>query len=159
LTERPGALEFTSDDEKIIQMLAAYAAAAIQNARIMGQLRERDLALTRRNVDMVLLDGIASTLTSSLELDEILNKTLRLVMNYMKVETNVQITLWTTDERVLMEIHDGRGLDMGKMNSAIGHGLANMQTRAHTVSVDVDITSMVAEETTVLGWVPRNARG
>ena len=141
-------------------MLAAYAAAAIQNARIMGQLRERDLALTRRNVDMVLLDGIASTLTSSLELDEILNKTLGLVMNYMKIETNVQITLWTTDERVLMEIHDDdRSFDMGKMNSAIGYGLANVQTRAHTVSVDVDITSMVAEETTVFAWVPRNARG
>src|SRR5688500_269631 len=108
-------------------MLAAYAAAAIQNARIMGQLRERDLALTRRNVDMVLLDGIAPTLTSSLELDEILNKTLGLVMNYMKIETNVQITLWTTDERVLMEIHDDdRSFDMGKMNSAIGYGLANV---------------------------------
>jgi two-component system, NarL family, sensor histidine kinase DevS len=423
LTEKRGEPEFTSDDEKIIQMLAAYAAAAIQNARIMEQMRERDLALTRRNVDMALLDGIASTLTSSLELDEILNKTLGLVMNYMKVETgeiflldedkttlrmvlhrgeaaeafwrrslfkvgegfiglaaqnrepvvsnnlesdtrfmretvvkagfhqiaciplmsgenlmgvlsvatrhqepleersvqlltavgnwaglaienarlhanvrrfavlaererigmdlhdgiiqsiygvglslenallsineepanakervqqaidslnhviqdlrsyildlrprqlgndglinglrrlvtefrantfaevhlsgsekelihlpqenalalfhicqealanaakhakakNVQIALWTTDERVLMEIHDdGRGFDIGKVNSAIGHGLANMQTRAHAVSGDVDIASVIGEGTTVLAWVPRNARG
>jgi len=422
LTEKKGAPEFTSDDEKIIQMLAAYAAAAIQNARIMEQMRERDLALTRRNVDMALLNDIASTLTSSLELDEILNKTLGLVMNYMKVESgeiflldedkttlrmvlhrgeaaeafwkrnlfkvgegfiglaaknreamvsynlesdtrfmretvvkagfqqiaciplmsgenlmgvlsvatrhqepleersvqlltavgnwaglaienarlhanvrrfavlaererigmdlhdgiiqsiygvgltlenaflsinedpgnakervqraiddlnhvirdlrsyildlkprqlgndglmnglrrlvsefrantfaevylsgpekelihlpqghalalfhicqealanaakhakakNLQITLWTTDERVLMEIHDdGRGFEMGKMNSAIGHGLANMQTRAHAVSGDVDISSVLGEGTTVLAWVPRNAR-
>ncbi len=422
LTEKRGAPEFTSDDEKIIQMLAAYAAAAIQNARIMEQMRERDIALTRRNVDMALLNGIASTLTSSLELDEILNKTLGLVMNYMKVETgeiflldedkttlrmvlhrgeaaeafwksnlfkvgdgfiglaaknreamvsnnlerdtrfmretvvkagfqqiaciplmsgenlmgvlsvatrhqepleersvqlltavgnwaglaienarlhanvrrfavlaererigmdlhdgiiqsiygvgltlenaflsinedpgnakervqqaidglnhvirdlrsyildlrprqlgndglisglrrlvsefrantfaevylsgpekelvhlpqgqalalfhicqealanaakhakakNVQITLWTTDERVLMEIHDdGRGFEMAKMNSSIGHGLANMQTRAHAVSGDVDIASVVGEGTTILAWVPRTAR-
>ncbi len=43
----------------------------------------------------------------------------------------VWITLWTTDERVLREIDDdGRGIEMGKMSSAIGHGLANMQTRA-----------------------------
>ena len=423
LTEKRGAPEFTPDDEKIIQMLAAYAAAAIQNARIMEQMRERDLALTRRNVDMALLNGIASTLTSSLELDEILNKTLGLVMNYMKVESgeiflldedkttlrmvlhrgeaaeafwkrnlfkvgegfiglaaqnreavisyslesdarflrdtvvkagfhqiaciplmsgenlmgvlsvatrhqepleergvqlltavgnwaglaienarlhanvrrfavlgererigmdlhdgiiqsiygvgltlenafhsidddpgaarervqqaidglnhvirdlrsyildlrprqlgndglmnglrrlvtefrantfaevhlsgpekelvhlpqehamalfhigqealanaakhakakNVQITLWTTDERVLMEIHDdGRGFEMGKMNSSIGHGLANMQTRAHAVSGDVDISSVVGEGTTVLAWVPRSTQG
>jgi len=423
LTEKRGAPEFTSDDEKIIQMLAAYAAAAIQNARSMEQMKERDIALTRRNVDMALLNGIASTLTSSLELDEILNKTLGLVMNYMKVESgeiflldedkttlrmvlhrgeaaeafwkrnlfkvgegfiglaaknrealvsnnlesetrfmretvvkagfqqvaciplmsgenlmgvlsvatrhqepleersvqlltavgnwaglaienarlhanvrrfavlaererigmdlhdgiiqsiygvgltlenafhsieddpgnakervqraiddlnhvirdlrsyildlkprqlgndglmnglrrlvtefrantfaevylsgpekelihlpqehalalfhicqealanaakhakakNVQITLWTTDERVLMEIHDdGRGFEMGKMNSAIGHGLANMQTRAHAVSGDVDISSVIGEGTTILAWVPRNARG
>lgn len=423
LTEKKGAPEFTSDDEKIIQMLAAYAAAAIQNARMMEQMKERDIALTRRNVDMALLNGIASTLTSSLELDEILNKTLGLVMNYMKVESgeiflldedkttlrmvlhrgeaaeafwrrnlfkvgegfiglaaknrealvsnalegdarfmretvvkagfhqiaciplmsgenlmgvlsvatrhqepleersvqlltavgnwaglaienarlhanvrrfavlaererigmdlhdgiiqsiygvgltlenaflsinedpanakervqqaidglnhvirdlrsyildlkprqlgndglisglrrlvtefrantfaevylsgpakelvhlpqehalalfhicqealanaakhakakNVQITLWTTDERVLMEIHDdGRGFEMGKMSSSIGHGLANMQTRAHAVSGDVDISSVVGEGTTVLAWVPRNSHG
>jgi len=423
LTEKKGASEFTPDDEKIIQMLAAYAAAAIQNARSMEQMKERDLALTRRNVDMELLNGIASTLTSSLELDEILNKALGLVMNYMKVESgeiflldedkttlrmvlhrgeaaeafwkrnlfkvgegfiglaakdreamvskniesdtrfmretvvragfhqiaciplmsgenlmgvlsvatrhhepleersvqlltavgnwaglaienarlhanvrrfavlaererigmdlhdgiiqsiygvgltlenvflsinedpgtakervqqaidglnhvirdlrsyildlkprqlgndglisglrrlvtefrantfaevylsgpekelvhlspshalalfhicqealanaakhakakNVQITLWTTGERVLMEIHDdGRGFDMGKMSSSIGHGLANMQTRAHAVSGDVDISSVAGEGTTILAWVPRNARG
>ena len=80
-------------------------------------------------------------------------------MNYMKIETNVQITLWTTDERVLMEIHDDdRSFDMGKMNSAIGYGLANVQTRAHAVSGDVDITSIVGEGTTVFAWVPRNAR-
>ena len=86
LKETVDASEFTSDDEKIIQMLATYAAAAIQNARMMEQMRERDLALTRRNVDMSLLNGIASTLTSSLELDDILNQTLALVMNYIKVE-------------------------------------------------------------------------
>ena len=86
LTEKKDAPEFTADDEKIIQMLAAYAATAITNARLYEQMRERDIALTRRNVDMALLNGIASTLTSSLELDEILNKTLGLVMNYMRVE-------------------------------------------------------------------------
>ncbi len=86
LTNKTDAMEFTSDDEMIIQMLATYAATAIQNARTVEQMKERDLALTRRNVDMSTLDGIASTLTSSLELDEILNKTLGHVMNYMKVE-------------------------------------------------------------------------
>jgi signal transduction histidine kinase len=73
---------------------------------------------------------------------------------------NVQITLWTTDERVLMEIHDdGRGFEMGLMSSAIGHGLANMQTRAHAVSGAVDITSVPGEGTTILAWVPRNTHG
>ena len=59
-----------------------------------------------------------------------------------------------------MEIHDdGRGFDLEKMSSSIGHGLANMQTRAHAVSGDVDISSVAGEGTTVLTWVPRNARG
>jgi len=37
LTDKIDAEEFTTDDEKIIQMLAVYAAAAIQNARHVGQ--------------------------------------------------------------------------------------------------------------------------
>ncbi|MCC6569902.1 MAG: GAF domain-containing protein, partial [Anaerolineales bacterium] len=100
LTDKVDTLEFTSDDEKIIQMLATYAAAAIQNARLVEQMRERDLSLTRRNVDMSLLNGIATTLTSSLELNEILNQTLALVMNYMKVEAG-EIFLLTEDQNTL----------------------------------------------------------
>ena len=63
-------------------------------------------------------------------------------------------------DRLLMEIHDdGGGFEMGKMSSAIGHGLANIQKRAHAVSGDVDISSVVGEDTTILALVPRNARG
>lgn len=111
LTEKIDAPEFTSDDEMIIQMLAAYAATAITNARLYEQMKERDLALTRRNVDMSLLNGIASTLTSSLELDEILNKTLGLVMNYMKVEAG-EIFLLEEDKSTLrMVLHRGQAAE------------------------------------------------
>ena len=111
LTEKIDALEFTADDEMIIQMLAAYAATALQNARLYEQMKERDLALTRRNVDMGLLNGIASTLTSSLELDEILNKTLGLVMNYMKVEAG-EIFLLEEDKTTLrMVLHRGQAAE------------------------------------------------
>jgi signal transduction histidine kinase len=73
--------------------------------------------------------------------------------------TQVDISLWSTEERVLMEIHDnGKGFEMEKMSVTIGHGLANMQTRARTVGGDVDISSVIGEGTTVLAWVPRYAR-
>ena len=111
LTEKNGETEFDADDEMIIQMLAAYAATAITNARLYEQMKERDLALTRRNVDMGLLNGIASTLTSSLELDEILNKTLGLVMNYMKVEAG-DIFLLEEDKTTLrMVLHRGQAAE------------------------------------------------
>ncbi len=111
LSEKIDASEFTSDDEMIIQMLAGYAATAITNARLYEQMKERDLALTRRNVDMSLLNGIASTLTSSLELDEILNKTLGLVMNYMKVEAG-EIFLLEEDKTTLrMVLHRGQAAE------------------------------------------------
>ncbi len=111
LTEKIGASEFSEDDEMIIQMLAAYAATAITNARLYEQMKQRDLTLTRRNVDMSLLNGIASTLTSSLELDEILNKTLGLVMNYMKVEAG-EIFLLEEDKNTLrMVLHRGQAAE------------------------------------------------
>lgn len=111
LTEKMDVREFTADDEMIIQMLATYAATAIVNARLIDQMRERDVVLTRRNVDMSLLNGIASTLTSSLELDEILNKTLGLVMNYMKVESG-EIFLLEEDKTTLrMMLHRGQAAE------------------------------------------------
>ncbi len=111
LTEKKEAAEFTEDDEMIIQMLAAYAATAIQNAMLYEQMKERDVALTRRNVDMALLNGIASALTSSLELDEILNKTLGLVVNYMKVEAG-EIFLLEEDKTTLrMVLHRGQAAE------------------------------------------------
>lgn len=111
LTEKKDAPEFTADDEKIIQMLAAYAATAITNAHLYEQMRERDIALTRRNVDMSLLNGIASTLTSSLELDEILNKTLGLVMNYMRVEAGEIFLLEEDNKSLRMVLHRGQAAE------------------------------------------------
>jgi two-component system sensor histidine kinase DevS len=111
LTDKIGASEFNEDDEKIIQMLAAYAAAAIQNARLYQHLKERDIALTRRSEDLTLMNDFASTLTASLELDEILNKTLALVMNYMKVEAG-EIFLLEDDRKTLrLVLHRGQAAE------------------------------------------------
>ncbi|HET9589317.1 MAG TPA: GAF domain-containing protein [Anaerolineales bacterium] len=153
LTEKKGAPEFTPDDEKIIQMLAAYAAAAIQNARMMEQMRERDLALTRRNVDMALLNGIASTLTSSLELDEILNKTLALVMNYMKVESG-EIFLLDEDKSTLrMVLHRGEAAEaFWKRNLfKVGEGFIGLaaQNREAVVSHELENDTRFLRETVV----------
>lgn len=128
LTEKLDAPEFTSDDEMIIQMLATYASIAITNAQLYEEMRERDLALTRRHVDMSLLNGIASTLTSSLELDEILNKTLALVMNYMKVEAG-EIFLLEEDKSTLrMVLHRGQAAEAfwTKNSFNLGDGFIGM---------------------------------
>ncbi len=141
LTEKKDAAEFTSDDEMIIQMLAAYAATAIQNARLYEQMKERDLALTRRNVDMGLLNGIASTLTSSLELDEILNKTLGLVMNYMKVEAG-DIFLLEEDKLTLrMVLHRGQAAEAFWTRNIfiVGEGYPGIVAKTHQPLIGVHL--------------------
>ena len=247
LTDKIDAPEFTADDEKIIQMLAAYAAAAIQNARLHENTHRLAVLEERERIGMDLHDGIIQSIYGvglslesalhSFEEDpqdaksrvqhsiESLNQAIRDLRGYIldlrprqmgseglmsglnrlvtefrantlaKVQLmgndndikdlpqahsmvlfhiaqealaniakhakakQVEVSLWSTDERVLMEIHDnGKGFEMEKMNMTIGHGLANMQTRARSVGADVDISSVVGEGTTVLAWVPRHAR-
>ena len=247
LTEKIGTAEFTADDEKIIQMLAAYAAAAIQNARLHENTHRLAVLEERERIGMDLHDGIIQAIYGvglslesalhSFEEDpqdakarvkhsiESLNQAIRDLRGYIldlrprqmgneglmsglkrlitefraNTLANVQLTanenelkelpqahsmvlfhisqealaniakhakakqvdisLWSTDERVLMEIHDnGKGFEMEKMNTSIGHGLANMQTRVRSVGGDVDISSVPEEGTTVLAWVPRHTR-
>jgi signal transduction histidine kinase len=244
LTEKNGASEFTSDDEIIIQMLAGYAAAAIQNARLYENTHRLAVLEERERIGMDLHDGIiqaiygvglslegalhtieespaeakeriqhsiaglnqairdlrayildlrprqmgndglmsglrrlatefrANSLTEvvltgpdlepvdlsasqALALFHICQETLANTAKHAKAK-RVEITLWSTDERVLMEIHDdGKGFDMETKDLSIGHGLANMLTRAQSAGGDVDITSAPGEGTTVLAWVPR----
>ena len=247
LTEKIDSPEFTADDEKIIQMLAAYAAAAIQNARLHENTHRLAVLEERERIGMDLHDGIIQSIYGvglslestlhSFEDDpqdaklriqhsiESLNQAIRDLRGYIldlrprqmgseglmsglnrlitefRANTlaavqiagsdndikdlpqahsmvlfhicqealaniakhakarQVDISLWSTEERILMEIHDnGRGFEMETMSATIGHGLANMQTRARTVGGDVDISSVVGEGTTVLTWVPRYAR-
>ena len=141
LTEKKDASEFNADDEMIIQMLAAYAATAISNARLYEQMRERDIALTRRNVDMAFLNGIASTLTSSLELDEILNKTLGLVMNYMSVEAGEIFLLEEDGKSLRMVLHRGQAAEAFWTRNVfkVGDGYIGVvaETRKPVVSTDL----------------------
>jgi signal transduction histidine kinase len=70
----------------------------------------------------------------------------------------VDVRLWTTKERVLLEVaDDGQGFDLRKMSVTLGHGLSNMHVRARKVGGDVEITSAPGEGTTTLAWVPRRA--
>ena len=68
---------------------------------------------------------------------------------------HVEVSLWSTADRVLLEVSDdGRGFDTGKTQLTLGHGLANMETRAHNVGGEVEISSEPGHGTTVLAWVP-----
>ena len=67
----------------------------------------------------------------------------------------VEVLVWTTADRVLMEIHDdGKGFDTQKVQLTLGHGISNMQTRARNVGGDLELTSEPGEGTTILVWIP-----
>lgn len=102
---------FSEEDEQIIQMLAGYAAAAIQNARLYDNLRERDVALTQRSEDLALLNDIAAALVPTLGLDEIVNKTLALAMDYLHVEAGEIFLLDEETEILRLVLHRGEAAE------------------------------------------------
>ena len=86
LTEKIGAERFTEEDQRLIEMLAAYAAVAISNARMYKELIQRDRILTRRNENLALLNELASTLATSSDIDQILDKALTQLLDYLQLE-------------------------------------------------------------------------
>ena len=103
LTDKINGTSFSTDDERVIETLAAYAAVAISNARSYNELRERDRALTRRNQDLALLNNLASALASITELEELLETALNRVMNYFNLEIG-EIYLSEEDQTILTKV-------------------------------------------------------
>jgi two-component system, NarL family, sensor histidine kinase DevS len=111
LTEKINASEFTEDDETIIEMLAAYAGAAIYNARLYEALEDNRATLSRRNDELALLNQVGTALASSLELDEILNKTLALLMAHSKMEAGEVFLLEEDGETLRLMLHRGEAAE------------------------------------------------
>jgi two-component system sensor histidine kinase DevS len=107
LTDKQGYHEFTEQDERVIQTLAAYAAVAITNANLYKDLVNRDKALVERNEDLALLNDVAAALTSSLDVDEILDLTLTRVLSYLGVEAGEIFLSEDSEKEFHIEIHRG----------------------------------------------------
>ncbi len=111
LTNKRNAEAFSEEDEQIMQMLAGYAAAAIQNARLYGNLRERDIALTQRREDLALLNDIATVLVPAQGIEEIVHKTLALVMDYLHVEAGEIFLLDEETQTLRLVLHRGEAAE------------------------------------------------
>jgi len=100
LTNKIGADEFSPEDQQVIETLAAYAAIAISNLRLYQELTRRDQILTQRSENLALLNDLASTLASSSDIDQILDKALTQMMEYLHLDLG-DIFLREEDSKVL----------------------------------------------------------
>jgi two-component system, NarL family, sensor histidine kinase DevS len=107
LTEKQGYPEFTEIDEQVIETLAAYAAVAISNARLYQDVLERDQELVQRNQHLALINDIAATLAGSLDVDEILDKTLSRVISYLNVEAGEIFLREEGEKDLFLALHRG----------------------------------------------------
>jgi signal transduction histidine kinase len=246
LTNKMGAEEFTVEDEEMVQMLAAHAAIAIQNARLYEQVGRLAILEERTRIGMDLHDGIIQsiyavglTLESSRlvlpedpqEADQLLgvaieglNNAIRDIRNFIldlrpqrfagdlsealarlqrefQANTAVPVILTvsleavqglptavaraiflTTQEslaniarharasQVVVEIErvgaavrltvsdNGRGFDPATRDQAMGHGLANMRTRAEELRGVFSLESAPGQGTTIQLLLPATTR-
>jgi two-component system, NarL family, sensor histidine kinase DevS len=153
LTNKINAPEFTQDDETIIEMLAAYAGVAIDNAHLYENLRERDQTLTRRNEELDLLNQIDTALASSLELDEIMNKTLTLLMAHFKVEAGEIFLREEGSQTLRLVLHRGEAAEAfwTRNRYKFGEGMVGQaaQTRQPVISNHLEKDERVTRQAVV----------
>lgn len=153
LTDKINALEFTQDDETIIEMLAAYAGVAIDNAHLYENLQERDQSLTRRNDELALLNKIETALASSLELDEIMNKTLTLLMAHFKMEAGEIFLREEEGQTLRLVLHRGEAAEAfwTRNRYKIGEGMVGQaaQTRQPVISNHLEKDERVTRQAVV----------
>jgi two-component system sensor histidine kinase DevS len=169
LTDKIDAPEFTEEDEKVIEMLAAYAGVAIQNARLYESLRKHDKTLGRRNDDLALLNHLNSALASTLELEDILNKTLAQLMSHFKVEAG-EIFLREEDGQTLrLVLHRGQAAEAfwTRKRFKVGEGSIGLvaETMQPVISHDLQRDKSFLREAVVqagfkqIACIPLTARG
>ncbi len=142
LTNKHKADFFSEEDEQIMQMLAGYAAAAIQNARLYGNLRERDIALTQRSEDLALLNDIATVLVPAQGLDEIVHKTLALVMDYLHVEAGEIFLLDEETQTLRLVLHRGEAAEAFWTRSRfkLGEGFVGIVAEKNETLISNDLS-------------------
>jgi len=72
LTDKQDAPEFTEQDQQMIELLAAQSGAAIVNAQLYQQVKESKGDLAQRNEELELINAIANAVSSTMELEPLL---------------------------------------------------------------------------------------
>ncbi|TET33603.1 MAG: GAF domain-containing protein [Anaerolineales bacterium] len=111
LTEKIGESEFTAEDQRLIEMLAAHAAAAIENARLYQQVLGNESQLAERNEELGLMYSMATAVSSSMDLDRLLEVMLGRVMNIFHADAGEMFLLEESEGVYRKAIHLGGASD------------------------------------------------
>jgi PAS domain S-box-containing protein len=99
MANKLGAPEFTQDDQNVLELLAAQAAVAIENARLFEQTAKAFKETDRRLQEELFLHKIALAASSALELDKVLLATTESIAESLQYESvGIQLVDETTQE-------------------------------------------------------------
>lgn len=108
LTDKKGAAEFSLEDQRLIEMLAAHAAAAIENAFLYKQVLSSEAELTQRNEELELFNSLATAVSSAMELEPLLESMLERVMGLFGAEAGEVFVMEENESFYHLAVHRGR---------------------------------------------------
>jgi two-component system sensor histidine kinase DevS len=108
LTDKQGAAEFSVQDQRLIEMLAAHAAAAIENAFLYKQMLKSESELTQRNEELELFNSLATAVSSAMGLEPLLDSILERVMGLFGAEAGEVFAMEENESFYHLAVHRGR---------------------------------------------------
>ena len=111
LTDKKDAAIFSEQDQRLIEMLAAHAAAAIENSRLYTKVLESETELFLRNQELGLINSLATVTSSSIELEELLRVMLSKVTNLFEAGGGEIFLREETEGGYRKAIHHGETSD------------------------------------------------
>ncbi|HSM59057.1 MAG TPA: GAF domain-containing protein [Candidatus Sulfomarinibacteraceae bacterium] len=128
---------FSRRDEQLLAAIADFAAIAIQNARLYHRT---DAALERRLKELAALNRLSSTLSSSLNLNEVYEVLVEQVNRYWPVEA---VNLFLVDEAgKRLRLHGEGGLpDEKDQTYSVARGIVGKVARSGKLTVANDVQS------------------
>lgn len=122
LADKIGADIFSEEDQQMIEMLAAHAAAAIENARLLQRVMGSEQELTQRNEELELINSLATTVSSELSLQSIIDATLARVIDLFGAQTGVVFLREDTTSQFKMALHQGDAEEVFKETETFRSG-------------------------------------
>jgi signal transduction histidine kinase len=107
LTDKIDAPAFSLEDQRFIEMLAAHAAAAIENAKLYQKISDSETELTKRNEELGLMYSLATAVSLPRDLDRLLDDMLERVMSLFQAEAGEIFLLDESEGLYRKAIHHG----------------------------------------------------
>ncbi|MGD2162450.1 MAG: GAF domain-containing sensor histidine kinase [Anaerolineales bacterium] len=108
LTDKVDAPAFSAEDQRFTEMLAAHAAAAIENAKLYQKISDSETELTKRNEELGLMYSLATAVSLPRDLDRLLEDMLERVMSLFEAEAGEIFLLDESEGIYRKAIHLGK---------------------------------------------------
>jgi signal transduction histidine kinase len=107
LTDKRGSGEFTQEDQTLIELLAAHAAGAIENARLYRTVRDREAELAQRNEELELVNALTSAASTAMDIDRLLESILDRLLELFEVQAGEIFLREEAESVYTLAVHRG----------------------------------------------------